>query len=63
MIGGADYDTAITYFRSRFEWLSANPRKTIYTHCTDATDRTLLQRVMTAVLDIIMTENVNNLML
>ncbi|KAI9493788.1 putative guanine nucleotide-binding protein alpha-2 subunit [Zychaea mexicana] len=61
--GGDDYDKAITYFKSRFEWLSANPRKTIYTHCTDATDRTILQRVMSAVLDIIMTENVNNLML
>ncbi|KAG2224379.1 hypothetical protein INT45_006779 [Circinella minor] len=60
---GTDYDKAITYFRTRFEWLSANPRKTIYTHCTDATDRTLLQRVMSAVLDIIMTDNVNALML
>ncbi|KAI7853252.1 putative guanine nucleotide-binding protein alpha-2 subunit [Circinella umbellata] len=61
--GGTDYDKAITYFRTRFEWLSANPRKSIYTHCTDATDRTLLQRVMSAVLDIIMTESVDALML
>ncbi|KAI8149332.1 putative guanine nucleotide-binding protein alpha-2 subunit [Fennellomyces sp. T-0311] len=61
--GGDDCDRAVTYFKGRFEWLSANPRKHIYTHCTNATDRTILQRVMSAVLDIIMTENVNNLML
>ncbi|KAI8099059.1 guanine nucleotide binding protein, alpha [Halteromyces radiatus] len=51
------------YFKKRFERLNQNSKKRIYTHFTDATDAFLLQQVMMAVSDIILSEHVNDFIL
>ncbi|KAI8334760.1 guanine nucleotide binding protein, alpha subunit [Chlamydoabsidia padenii] len=51
------------YFKSRFQRLNRNPRRRIFTHFTNATDPLLLQQVMMAVSDIILSENINNFIL
>ncbi|CAO3598126.1 unnamed protein product [Absidia cylindrospora] len=48
------------YFKNRFQKLNQNSRKRIYTHFTNATDPLLLQQVMMAVSDIILSEHIND---
>jgi guanine nucleotide-binding protein subunit alpha len=56
------FEETIGYFSKRFIRLNHNEKKQVYTHCTDATDTTLLQHVMVAVSDIILNDNLNTLM-
>ncbi|ORY94840.1 putative Gpa2-guanine nucleotide-binding protein alpha-2 subunit [Syncephalastrum racemosum] len=60
---GDNLDMAKTYFKNRFEHLITYPRERLYTHYTDATDTQLLDRVMSAVLDIVMNDSVDKMML
>jgi guanine nucleotide-binding protein subunit alpha len=58
-----DFTQTNTYFKQKFKRLNQNPAKTVYIHNTDATDKLLLERVMTTVADIILNDNINTLML
>ncbi|KAF7730597.1 Guanine nucleotide-binding protein alpha-2 subunit [Apophysomyces ossiformis] len=55
-------EAARNYFRKSFQRLNHNGGRSVYVHYTDATDSTLLQRVMAAVSDIILSENLGSLM-
>ncbi|KAI8372209.1 guanosine nucleotide binding protein alpha subunit [Blakeslea trispora] len=57
------FEQTSEYFKNRFQSLNHNQPKCIYAHLTDATDTTLLEHVMDAVSDTILSENVNSLML
>ncbi|KAI7907112.1 putative Gpa2-guanine nucleotide-binding protein alpha-2 subunit [Cokeromyces recurvatus] len=58
-----NYDVAKNYFKARFQRLNRRADKRVYVHFTNATDTNLLQHVMMAVSDIILSENLNSVII
>ncbi|KAI8888600.1 guanine nucleotide binding protein, alpha [Backusella circina FSU 941] len=56
-------ESAKSYFKNRFQRLNHNRHKRVYVHFTDATDTKLLQNVMMAVSDIILSENLKEVIM
>lgn len=60
---GCDELEAMTFFQQQFVRLNRSETKDVYTHFTNATDTTLLRRVMLSVTDIILQKNLQHLIL
>lgn len=58
-----DEDAALAFFQQKFVRLNRSAGKDVYTHFTNATDTTLLKRVMLSVTDIILQKNLQQLIL
>ncbi|KAI9601094.1 hypothetical protein KEM48_001673 [Puccinia striiformis f. sp. tritici PST-130] len=58
-----DYEAARSYFKDRFVRLNRSTKKEIYTHYTCATDTSLMRVVMASVTDIIITRNLQSIIL
>lgn len=58
-----DYEASRTYFKDRFVRLNRSSKKEIYTHYTCATDTSLMRVVMASVTDIIITRNLQSIIL
>ncbi|KAL8286967.1 hypothetical protein RQP46_003973 [Phenoliferia psychrophenolica] len=58
-----DYNAAREYFKSRFTRLNRSQSKEIYTNYTTAIDTNLIKVVMASVYDIIVTRNLNDIIL
>ncbi|MBW0544202.1 hypothetical protein O181_083917 [Austropuccinia psidii MF-1] len=58
-----DYDAARSFFKDRFVRLNRSTKKEIYTHYTCATDTSLMRVVMASVTDIIITRNLQSIIL
>jgi len=58
-----DYNAAREYFKARFMRLNRSKSKEVYTHFTTAIDTSLLRVVMASVTDIIITRNLQQIVL
>ncbi|KAG0141923.1 hypothetical protein CROQUDRAFT_51025 [Cronartium quercuum f. sp. fusiforme G11] len=58
-----DYEASRSYFKDRFVRLNRSSKKEIYTHYTCATDTSLMRVVMASVTDIIITRNLQSIIL
>ena len=56
-----DLCAAVEYIVSRFKALNRTRNRAIYTHCTNATDTTLLKATMESVQDMIVRKNLGSL--
>ncbi|CAH7675481.1 guanine nucleotide binding protein, alpha [Phakopsora pachyrhizi] len=61
--GDTDYEAARSYFKNRFVRLNRSTKKEIYTHYTCATDTSMMRVVMASVTDIIITRNLQSIIL
>uniref|UniRef100_A0A914XF24 Uncharacterized protein n=1 Tax=Plectus sambesii TaxID=2011161 RepID=A0A914XF24_9BILA len=51
--GPQTYEASVAYIRERYEHLNQNPKKTIYTHETCATDTNQIEIVIESVIDVV----------